>query len=313
MPFTRGGNIGDHPRSRGVYFLAWLEPAVHAGSSPLARGLPPRSREPQRQCGIIPARAGFTQGHQGGGCRDWDHPRSRGVYSGRSTYVSQQAGSSPLARGLHAHSRSRRRGTGIIPARAGFTRLRRSTPRTGQDHPRSRGVYRVVDTSKTDPTGSSPLARGLLRRRRRRLELRGIIPARAGFTRRRGKPRNEPKDHPRSRGVYASARSRRWSAVGSSPLARGLLGHVRPVPRVTGIIPARAGFTCRASQRGVCSRDHPRSRGVYGMEIEGSPGVEGSSPLARGLPLGDLHRRGCKGIIPARAGFTSSKNQYTET
>ena len=50
--------------------------------------------------------------------------------------------------------------------------------------------------------GSSPLARGLrLRRRRRAADLR-IIPARAGFTAALERLTEFNKDHPRSRGVY---------------------------------------------------------------------------------------------------------------
>jgi len=92
--------------------------------------------------------------------------------------------------------------------------------------------------------------------------------------------------------------------VGSSPLARGLR-HVGVILDIEDrIIPARAGFT--APRRYSCSstRDHPRSRGVYGRgRIRRRPGP-GSSPLARGLqpqnPL-DPERNM---IIPARAGFT---------
>ena len=72
------------------------------------------------------------------------------------------------------------------------------------------------------------------------------------------------------------------------------------------IIPARAGFT--EGGRMVCSasQDHPRSRGVYVKNGGGRPVGQGSSPLARGLH--STHREiwlGA-GIIPARAGFTSS-------
>mgnify|MGYP001640188285 CR=1 FL=1 len=76
-------------------------------------------------------------------------------------------------------------------------------PGTG-DHPRSRGVYPPPLASASWKSGSSPLARGLPTGQAMRLALRGIIPARAGFT---YGPGNEPGpswDHPRSRGVYAS-------------------------------------------------------------------------------------------------------------
>ena len=70
------------------------------------------------------------------------------------------------------------------------------------DHPRSRGVYNSRSFPYRTVVGSSPLARGL------HLEVGNgwshprIIPARAGFTSNRARPRRRPADHPRSRGVY---------------------------------------------------------------------------------------------------------------
>ena len=56
-------------------------------------------------------------------------------------------------------------------------------------------------------------------------------------------PPGRSRDHPRSRGVYSDPLTAAAVACGSSPLARGLLLDVAPVPVRTGIIPARAGFT----------------------------------------------------------------------
>ena len=53
---------------------------------------------------------------------------------------------------------------------------------------------------------------------------------------------------------------------------------------VTGIIPARAGFTCLVSLTGPRRWDHPRSRGVYDDDASWVRSTAGSSPLARGLP-----------------------------
>ena len=151
----------DHPRSRGVYWSTMTAPARAAGSSPLARGLRVHRGDVQQGDRIIPARAGFTPGE--GPRPTWrrDHPRSRGVY--RRWNASQEArrGSSPLARGLRPIGEGDLLLTRIIPARAGFTRLSACLRWTGQDHPRSRGVY---DLGRRDPPrdlGSSPLARGL--------------------------------------------------------------------------------------------------------------------------------------------------------
>ena len=111
-------------------------------------------------------------------------------------------------------------------------------------------------------------------------------------------------DHPRSRGVYSSARSGGASPPGSSPLARGLQGWRGHAPPGRGIIPARAGFTSRRPRRERGPPDHPRSRGVYSASITPNSSADGSSPLARGLPTAPHPAAPRLRIIPARAGFT---------
>ena len=95
-------------------------------------------------------------------------------------------------------------------------------------------------------------------------------------------------DHPRSRGVYAADFAVKMVSAGSSPLARGL-HHV---------------FDLR---HGHCV-DHPRSRGVYSGTEDKETSLLGSSPLARGLLRRLVYAVPVDGIIPARAGFTSSRS-----
>ena len=90
----------------------------------------------------------------------------------------------------------------IIPARAGFTIPAPEEGDAATDHPRSRGVYERKDVFRLLCLGSSPLARGLLLADLAWGRPAGIIPARAGFTRRRAPGRRRRPDHPRSRGVY---------------------------------------------------------------------------------------------------------------
>ena len=155
---------------------------------------------------------------------------------------------------------------------------------SGQDHPRSRGVYKFSFGISTKRPGSSPLARGL----RESAAVRGpdlrIIPARAGFTTSSPSSPQALPDHPRSRGVYAAF--------------YGI------VAQEAGIIPARAGFTSGTSAHNSPTRDHPRSRGVYSSRLSAITKKSGSSPLARGLPQKYLGWTGGSRIIPARAGFT---------
>ena len=300
-------NFGtDHPRSRGVYGRG-IEPRYGLrGSSPLARGLLPASPRERGRIRIIPARAGFTTDKTRVTPHTKDHPRSRGVYTQSMVIGRQRGGSSPLARGLPRPVGESIRFRRIIPARAGFTPPYPTQPTSGTDHPRSRGVYWVGLGMGVGRKGSSPLARGLPTIPRPGIGAAGIIPARAGFTENVMKGTWCGGDHPRSRGVYpASPRERgririiparagftvsacdeNWIARGSSPLARGLPIFGRELCRPRRIIPARAGFTRRASWMRRLSRDHPRSRGVYGVYGTASTMVSGSSPLARGLRNG---------------------------
>ena len=231
-------------------------------------------------------RAGFTRGWHSAGRSLRDHPRSRGVYEMSRSKVICAGGSSPLARGLPDYVHEAHRVPGIIPARAGFTRASPATTRTSSDHPRSRGVYDRGPFEEGFRVGSSPLARGLQRPRRAVGYDGGIIPARAGFTASTQVPQEPQQDHPRSRGVYVAAFGTRKFLIGSSPLARGLLSGRSRAAMLSGIIPARAGFTPTPTPRKVHARDHPRSRGVYADVFRNRDSDTGSSPLARGLRPG---------------------------
>ena len=276
--------VKDHPRSRGVY-CGWRGAfSWSSGSSPLARGLPLGAEAAAHADRIIPARAGFTALWRGPAGPHPDHPRSRGVYAFVFCSYVCSTGSSPLARGLRHRLPPGDDLRGIIPARAGFTDHAVRRRRDHGDHPRSRGVYICADGRGKKATGSSPLARGLPGRRRRPAEAR--------------------RDHPRSRGVYGGHGGLLFCSWGSSPLARGLRRADGPAPPLPRIIPARAGFTRPAGPPTAPRADHPRSRGVYRQETVIIAARPGSSPLARGLPCLCLFVRLFDGIIPARAGFT---------
>ena len=154
--------------------------------------------------------------------------------------------------------------------------------------------------------GSSPLARGLLQVRVPSGAGAGIIPARAGFTSRHRARWPGCSDHPRSRGVYSGGVLAESGPDGSSPLARGLPPGLASGRLSVGIIPARAGFTCRRRHACRPPPDHPRSRGVYINPGTWTGDMYGSSPLARGLRRCGAGQVPGPRIIPARAGFTPS-------
>ena len=171
----------------------------------------------------------------------------------------------------------------IIPARAGFTGTILTCAPSAGDHPRSRGVYPSLMLKVLARKGSSPLARGLQAYFQAARNVGRIIPARAGFTTHHPSRKHTIPDHPRSRGVYESKTIKPRRHAGSSPLARGLPVDDNTLRRAFRIIPARAGFTKDKALRGAQNRDHPRSRGVYGMRYWECVRNGGSSPLARGL------------------------------
>ena len=243
-PYSRNiALLEDHPRSRGVYVRESSGSMLIGGSSPLARGLRADAYSQRARRGIIPARAGFTPSSGTSPRSKWDHPRSRGVYARMCI--------------LQIFHR------GIIPARAGFTIPRGHRLRRHGDHPRSRGVYLTARVFEVVSVGSSPLARGLPHPLLPIASRARIIPARAGFTNRLPRAREDHKDHPRSRGVYAGSPPSGSASGGSSPLARGLLKGKPWKVFFEGIIPARAGFTSYDDVAGEGCADHPRSRGVY--------------------------------------------------
>ena len=131
-----------------------------------------------------------------------------------------------------------------------------------------------------------------------------IIPALAGNTHGAVGDSQQRWDHPRSRGEYMDRRKQRNGNAGSSPLSRGIPAMVSCWLRTRRIIPALAGNTLIGEERPPRHSDHPRSRGEYPPPPPKQHGVEGSSPLSRGIRD---HRQSAGGdhrIIPALAGNT---------
>ena len=171
--------------------------------------------------GLIPARAGTTNYVD---ITDWNagaHPRSRGDHGLIGIMGLVLLGSSPLARGPRARRGSSWPPAGLIPARAGTTGSKGSSQRPGGAHPRSRGDHSTDHHQRRNPMGSSPLARGPQPLLQYRHQYRGLIPARAGTTRRCTIARLSVRAHPRSRGDHVDLKPPPPGPVGSSPLARG--------------------------------------------------------------------------------------------
>ena len=93
----------------------------------------------------------------------------------------------------------------------------------------------------------------------------GITPARAGNTNSPDRGNRPERDHPRSRGEYSVVAFNKEDGTGSPPLARGIHYLFIQIKRDEGITPARAGNTVESRYWSHIYRDHPRSRGEYGI------------------------------------------------
>ena len=210
------------------------------------------------------------------------HPRSRGEHSGLALEQCRALGSSPLARGTRGGVMRWRDTVGLIPARAGNTCFFFRRDSIFRAHPRSRGEHLPAGQEALAREGSSPLARGTLKRVAAEGLAGGLIPARAGNTLSAVGFAVHYGAHPRSRGEHTQAENSLSAPLGSSPLARGTRPSEARALNARGLIPARAGNTPALSPPATQPRAHPRSRGEHTKTLASLSGVVGSSPLARG-------------------------------
>ena len=174
-----------------------------------------------------------------------------------------------------------------------------------------RGEHHSGLQSATGKPGSSPHARGALRKCYPSIRTDGIIPACAGSTRCSTSSCPACWDHPRMRGEHSPGRPTSTARSGSSPHARGALFVTSWARFKTGIIPACAGSTpCRRP----CAKrraDHPRMRGEHIDTTGPDTFVKGSSPHARGARTFKRYQVKVAGIIPACAGSTIGTTSCT--
>ena len=257
-----------------------------SGSSPHARGTHAVHQIQHSNKGIIPACAGNTISMTRLTIPAWDHPRMRGEHFVATGWNEVGLGSSPHARGTPVTCADVETPSGIIPACAGNTALRNCRPSCGRDHPRMRGEHVKIISHATIHMGSSPHARGTLGKVGGGQRVGGIIPACAGNTGHSRLIVSHAWDHPRMRGEHRGKYHMQKTLPGSSPHARGTQDWAGSFEQDRGIIPACAGNTRLRKHGPRLHGDHPRMRGEH-LKLVIRHGVPwGSSPHARGTPVG---------------------------
>ena len=232
-----------HPRACGENPVCAVISTSCRGSSPRVRGKHTGRMSTSHATGLIPARAGKTRQRMG----QWEGPRAhpRACGENRSTITARRRklGSSPRVRGKRVGIVESAADFGLIPARAGKTPLPCPSRSGTWAHPRACGENSYTDLTAPTTAGSSPRVRGKLIEVERSTGDIGLIPARAGKTRRPGGRRSGVSAHPRACGENDVRRANGQEAVGSSPRVRGKLHAYRPDTTACRLIPARAGKT----------------------------------------------------------------------
>ena len=153
-----------HPRVRGEHGVHRSRGSDETGSSPRARGTPPKNWFPLHIDRFIPACAGNTGPAQQVARYAPVHPRVRGEHVGEVERHGAFSGSSPRARGTPSDRSPRVSSRRFIPACAGNT-FSISCPNSNNTvHPRVRGEHRRRGSRRGAWIGSSPRARGTRQR-----------------------------------------------------------------------------------------------------------------------------------------------------
>ena len=160
-------------------------------------------------------------------------------------------------------------------------------------------------TAEADVAGSSPRGRGKRVRRLGGRGNRGLIPAWAGKTARRGEAFGDRRAHPRVGGENPSSSACTATGPGSSPRGRGKRLSCADDRLDLGLIPAWAGKTARAVATPSWRRAHPRVGGENRRAVNTSSSADGSSPRGRGKPRSRPGVNMSARLIPAWAGKTS--------
>ena len=197
--------------------------------------------------GLIPAHAGKTSPPPSDRGTTWAHPRSCGENSGLCARRVAIGGSSPLMRGKRNDNDISDVERGLIPAHAGKTMGVVLSVGVGWAHPRSCGENEIECHLGVILAGSSPLMRGKPLTAPLSPARQGLIPAHAGKTTPPPEAREPLWAHPRSCGENTPPLTPPVKRLGSSPLTRGKHRNRPARHDRSRLIPAHAGKTlgCR--------------------------------------------------------------------
>ena len=256
------------------------------GASPRLRGKLRGQRPLHRGGRCIPAPAGETRAASARLATTSVHPRACG------------GNLSPCA--------PRWRGRGASPRLRGKPRRVRSTRSGRTVHPRACGGNMNMSLIGMSMNGASPRLRGKRTRPTPERAAQGCIPAPAGETAAGPPDPRREGVHPRACGGNRPSTPLAGLDDGASPRLRGKPGRSSEDRQDHRCIPAPAGETRRALERGRVGRVHPRACGGNATGSSASGCGVGASPRLRGKRPRVEHQRPLQGVHPRACGGNPS-------
>ncbi len=156
--------------------------------------------------------------------------------------------------------------TGITPAYAGKSSLRRTWRKFKKDHPRLCGEKLTPTTAQPPQAGSPPPMRGKDLAAFQHLMQFRITPAYAGKSASESPRKAALQDHPRLCGEKICRNLPTYSGRGSPPPMRGKAMILLDIGAASGITPAYAGKRCNPPCFVFSLGDHPRLCGEKGFD-----------------------------------------------
>ena len=271
-----------HPRGHGEHSNSPLPILPAFGSSPWARGTLHAQYETYLPFRFIPVGTGNTSSLTMKLIMSAVHPRGHGEHPFGQLAMYCLNGSSPWARGTQF---TQVRGSSVsrfIPVGTGNTWVIKYAVHGIPVHPRGHGEHFMGLGSVGLVCGSSPWARGTLRRGFTNGINTRFIPVGTGNT--KPHPVRSPIKtvHPRGHGEHIMTVSRILIFHGSSPWARGTHQQGSTDQRCYRFIPVGTGNTWWYRGTDIFDAVHPRGHGEHNNIPYRLPVCIGSSPWARG-------------------------------
>ena len=240
---------GTSPRTRGKHAV----PLIHL---PQTRNIPAHAGKTSPSHFAIVgfrehprARGENTPDNYGGSIIRGTSPRTRGKRPRWCAAPHPERGTSPRTRGKPAVTWCGLPKGRNIPAHAGKTPSKTTTPSVAQEHPRARGENAHLLRAYRIRIGTSPRTRGKRKGTARAGTKGRNIPAHAGKTLAAAAKASQAGEHPRARGENEYQVCFGRSVAGTSPRTRGKRSLPSEYRRGTGNIPAHAGKTTTCAKR----------------------------------------------------------------